>query len=1044
MAAPEPSREFTLPQVEYKISETLRLLSSSTQLDPHRPARLRRLAQLHSMRDKILQQRDILDKIITRLTKHVLFLFQRKDVVSGLFHLAYNLYVRFSRYEQPEDLKSSLKYCRYLRDNFHPLDAFDISYVQFASLLVQMLADNLKFGSGDIIHDMEEMVALIPAVLASEAVASTHESKGAISAFTAAVKETEIFRRRDAQQVADRVIRMLRKATVLKPDLPVRVSFALAWCLDARFQTTYVIEDYEEAIAIADKIVAAITPGDAQTRDDVVWLILYLVVARLNSSVNPEYLEDTIHRLRVLLRLPSLSDEDSALIAGLLNMYIWQRSHYFGVTGNSRGIPLKNADVWRAVLLPESETLRQRHGNSDNNSRYRTAENSRLLNNILFAISNEQITDVDVVIERARTLLPPPNSNLLFSWFPSIVFANILREGYIRTKKPDYFNEAITAYRDLRKASAPKGIHFEAGRGLYNTLLRGADWLGLTQHHDEAMQLAQKLANDESGEVFRRFGISHSWAYHARLFAHSSISTAYETTISLMQETLIFTPTLHTQHFRLINMPRESERLPSDYASYQIETDLLKSAVETLERGRALLWSELRGLRTSTDQLHAADPALADKFAAINRKLESVTMSVAQSKSNEMDNSETETGDREGMDPIGSLVITQRKLLDERNLLISHIQSLPGLKSFLRHPSFDVLNSAAARGPVIVINQSEWRSDIVILHKDLPPSVISTPSDFYARANGLKDQLLRVRKEKGLESEDYGHNLASVLADLYELVGKPVIERLRQLEIPEKSRIWWCPTSAFCSLPLHAMGPIPSDDSDGLYFMDLYISSYTPTLSALIESRKSRSQPIMPDKPSLLLVAQPETLHGAWGEIDVVQAVGSSVTTLISATATPETVVEGLKGHRFAHFVCHGLLEIGKPFDASFELRGDNLTLLKIVRSQLPAAEFAFLSACHTAELTEDSIADEGLHLAAAMQFCGFRSVVGTMWAMADTDGADLAKHFYKSIFSESSGRRRVPYYERSARALQFAVKKLRNKRGITLERWTNFVHYGA
>ncbi|KAH9041754.1 hypothetical protein EDB85DRAFT_1920257 [Lactarius pseudohatsudake] len=78
------------------------------------------------------------------------------------------------------------------------------------------------------------------------------------------------------------------------------------------------------------------------------------------------------------------------------------------------------------------------------------------------------------------------------------------------------------------------------------------------------------------------------------------------------------------------------------------------------------------------------------------------------------------------------------------------------------------------------------------------------------------------------------------------------------------------------------------------------------------------------------------------------------------------------------------------------------------------------------------------------MQFCGFRSVIGTMWAMVDTDGAYLSKHFYKSIFSESSGRRGVPHYERSARALQFAVKKLRRTRGVTLERWVNFVHYGA
>src|SRR6266702_386674 len=185
-------------------------------------------------------------------------------------------------------------------------------------------------------------------------------------------------------------------------------------------------------------------------------------------------------------------------------------------------------------------------------------------------------------------------------------------------------------------------------------------------------------------------------------------------------------------------------------------------------------------------------------------------------------------------------------------------------------------------------------------------------------------------------------------------------------------------------------------------------------------------------------------MYGAWDEIRVIQTTKTQVTTLVSAMATPKTVVERLRDHQFAHFVCHGLLETGKPFDASFELHGDNLTLLEIVRSQLPAAEFAFLSACHTAELTEDSVSDEGLHLAAAMQFCGFRSVVGTMWAMADTDGADLSKRFYKSIFAESPGRRGMPSYERSATALQFAVEKLRKKRGITLERWVNFVHYGA
>ncbi|KAH9007634.1 hypothetical protein EDB84DRAFT_1553506 [Lactarius hengduanensis] len=76
------------------------------------------------------------------------------------------------------------------------------------------------------------------------------------------------------------------------------------------------------------------------------------------------------------------------------------------------------------------------------------------------------------------------------------------------------------------------------------------------------------------------------------------------------------------------------------------------------------------------------------------------------------------------------------------------------------------------------------------------------------------------------------------------------------------------------------------------------------------------------------------------------------------------------------------------------------------------------------------------------MQYCGFRSVVGTMWEMADTDGRDLAKNFYKSLLSSQATS--VPYYERSAGALRDAIRKLRGKRGITLERWVNFVHYGA
>ena len=245
------------------------------------------------------------------------------------------------------------------------------------------------------------------------------------------------------------------------------------------------------------------------------------------------------------------------------------------------------------------------------------------------------------------------------------------------------------------------------------------------------------------------------------------------------------------------------------------------------------------------------------------------------------------------------------------------------------------------------------------------------------------------------------------------------------------------------------MGPIPSDDGEPCYFMDLYICSYTPSLSALIQSRSRDFGSRSSDRPPLLLVAQTDSdpsLPTIRGEMQVVQALDTEVTSLISEAATPTAVLDGFHHHRFVHIACHGtIVEAGKPFAAGFELHGnERLTLSEIVRADLPTADFAFLSACHTAEVTEGSVIDEGLHLAAAVQYSGFRSVVGTMWAMVDEDGRDLAENFYKALFSNSRQDQGIPYHERSGKALRFAVRKLRRKRQITLERWVNFVHYGA
>ena len=890
----------TIPEFDKILFDYHRLLRSLPRSNFTRPGLLLEVASLRTQRWELSDQKSDLDKAVTHLTEAVLLL-PTQRIVFALFHLSTILRSRFLITIQSDDLKFSIKCFRFLRIKFHSLEAFDIPQTSgdLPSQLFCALALDLASTPGEMARDLEEIVVLIPEFITADIL--TYDQILAFEAFCAAVLNLtpDMFSREDTQPVADRAIQVLRVATAFNPD--PRIAIALATCLGSRFETTHTMSDCEEAIATFDRIASTGSSGNSlvMTQRYAMEAVSRLLLSRVNLFPRPEYLEDGIHRLRTLVPY-ALDDEHRTELTKVLNAFSYMRFQFFGVSGNSGGRPYKPNMSLRVVRIgAEGPQLEQKLYN---------------LRDVTDGIIDGKITDVEAAVERSRKLIPLQRSNC-FQWSAiAKMFATILFFAYRRTRRSDYLNEAITTYRDLRKMSAtPKVSLFDAGWMLHNALIERAHH---PQDFEELMQLCPELANDVSGEVFTRFQISCYWAANARANLLPSAPLAYETAMSLLQETLVFCPTLQTQHHRLVNALRKGGRFSSDYASYRIENGQVERAIETLERGRALMWSEMRGLRTSTDQLRAADPVLADKFSDINRRLESVTMSIAQSDDGDLGHGEAGT-ERS----IGHLVLTQRALFDERNTLISHIQSLPGFKHFLRSPSFDFLNAAASHGSVIIVNQSQspFPSHLILLLKDSPPSIISTPSSFYDRANQLENELLRVRKEKGLDSKDYHDTLASVLSGLYELVGKPVIERLRELKVREKSRVWWCPTGAFCSLPLHAMGPVPSDDSNDLYFSDLYITSYTPTLAALIESRSS-SDASDNSKPSIFLVAQPDTLPGALGEIKAIKATKTPVKGLILAMATPETMIEGLREHRFAHFVCHGLLETGKPFDASLEL----------------------------------------------------------------------------------------------------------------------------
>ncbi|KIK35620.1 hypothetical protein CY34DRAFT_16901 [Suillus luteus UH-Slu-Lm8-n1] len=64
----------------------------------------------------------------------------------------------------------------------------------------------------------------------------------------------------------------------------------------------------------------------------------------------------------------------------------------------------------------------------------------------------------------------------------------------------------------------------------------------------------------------------------------------------------------------------------------------------------------------------------------------------------------------------------------------------------------------------------------------------------------------------------------------------------------------------------------------------------------------------------------------------------------------------------------------------------------------IPRAEFAFLSPCHVA-LGDKEIPDEVIHLAAGLQFSGFKSVVSTLWEVDEAVAKHSVEVFYKSVF---------------------------------------------
>jgi len=203
---------------------------------------------------------------------------------------------------------------------------------------------------------------------------------------------------------------------------------------------------------------------------------------------------------------------------------------------------------------------------------------------------------------------------------------------------------------------------------------------------------------------------------------------------------------------------------------------------------------------------------------------------------------------------------------------------------------------------------------------------------------------------------------------------------------PDPARIWWCPTGSLAFLPLHAAGIYGQNGQSqpGSCISDFVISSYTPTVSSLLQKIKVSDDVQQPASSKLLIVSQPNTpgcspipatteeMNCVW---KVVGTYNGECLHIEGESASVNQVKLEMESHGSIHFACHASQSLENPLKSGFYLHDGRLELSEIMKQKFAVRELAFLSACQTST-GDEKLSEEAVHLAAGMLAAGYRTSV--------------------------------------------------------------------
>ena len=641
---------------DHDLDEACVLLKEAFRLDMNFPDRsidrrpFQDLADMLSDRfDQTHRGSDIEDSVL--IHRHILQLLPPSDpsYSSSLNDLAVSLESRFNHGNVLDDLHESIRLHRQalqLRPQSHPERTQSLE--NLSKVLIAKYEDD-----GQHADDLDEAVALLNQAFELERELGPSDGKLDHEFFSdLADLLMDLYDQRGYQSDIDNAVVMDRQALDLcSLDDPLYPGFLndLAETLEARFRHGNMLNDLHESTKLHREALS-LRPRPHPDRDE--------SLENLANNLVAEYRSDDGQQLHI--------DEAITLL---------REAH-------ETHLPIVGHRL--SVMSSLADTLLTQFKSQD-------------------PAGNQEILEECISLYREASILASTDPPSPYPTFQFEGLAEALHSRFIRNANHGDIEEAIMLLKQVLNSPNPNprrpSVLLQLGEAYMTAYTEKLDGLG---NIEEAMSLFREATQLSLQSAEDSFNAASTWVQYAERHQHPSTIDAYDALLSAVPR--LAAVSLNAK-LRRNSLRAGTDGIARRAARWAIRAGHLDRAVEYLEAGRGVFWSQFTHLRSPFDDLRSVDFELANTLASVASDLESA--SHRATPSTKADNRQKIRLQHE-TSRINRLAEKWSKLLDEARLK-------PGFGDFLKPPRSSTLMKAAQGNPIVLLVSNDDSSDCLIM-----------------------------------------------------------------------------------------------------------------------------------------------------------------------------------------------------------------------------------------------------------------------------------------------------------------------------------------